>query len=275
MIDENQLPLHVNIPAVEGVGGTRTSHRWSNRPGNLDTCNLRSIWPSVGPFDIPPLEGTDFEPSMLAAWHLPAQRMQAAETEGALHFFLDDYRFERVWKHPDKTFDRVEYVGAALTPDFSLYIGAPYATQIWQTYRQRWMGAFWQYNGITVIPAVRWGEPNTFDFVFEGLPYGGTVAIGTFGPGSHDAGVAEIFVQGMKELIARVNPSKLLIYGKMVKEAEWLNLPPIVEYETFWATRSSEIAAAKSVAGTDEQKELELCPNPLEALPPELELALE
>ena len=137
------------------------------------------------------------------------------------------------------------------------------------------MGAFWQYNGITVIPAVRWGEPNTFDFVFEGLPYGGTVAIGTFGPGSHDAGVAEIFVQGMKELIARVNPSKLLIYGKMVKEAEWLNLPPIVEYETFWATRSSEIAAAKSVAGTDEQKELELCPNPLEALPPELELALE
>jgi hypothetical protein len=268
VIDENQLSLHTNVPAFVGGGGTRTSYRWGsngNHQHNLDTLNLRAIWPSVGQYDIPPLEGTDFEPSMLAAWNLPAQRQRAAEEEGAIHFYLDDYRFESLWRNPDKYFPRIQHVGAAITPDYSIFSRAPFATQIWQVYRQRWMGAFWQFNGITVIPSVRWAEKNTYDFVFEGLPYGGVFAISHFGPGSKEPGQIERLIDGLQEMMKRLAPSKLLVYGKLPPECGWLNLPPVKEYP-LWRDVPAERGVPKRK--TDNQDEVaeqegnEPCPKP-------------
>lgn len=257
MIDNNQLSLHSNLPAMQSGGGTRTSHRWTGEgvhQHNLDTLNLRAIWPSGGEYDMPIIQGTEFEPSMLAAWNLPAQREKAAEEDGAIHFFLDDYRFESVWRNPDKYFPRIQLVGAALTPDYSIYAGSPIPTQIWQIYRQRWLGAFWQFNGIEVIPAVRWGEPNTYDFVFEGLPYGSNIAIGSLGPGSRTPEALLHFERGLKELIRRINPNKLLVYGKLHVESEWLNLPPVREYPT-WREIAVDRGVPKNKPKTDSPQE--------------------
>lgn len=262
MIDENQLSLHNGLPAFVGGGGTRTSYRWNKSGGhqhNMDTLNLRAVWPSVGPYDMPPLEGTDYEPTMLAAWNLPAQRQRAADEDGALHFYIDDYRFESLWRNPDKYFPRIEEVGAAITPDYSIFSKSPFPTQIWQTYRQRWMGAFWQYNGVIVIPTVRWAEPNTYDFVFEGLPYGGTFSVAHFGPGSKEPGQIERFVDGLQEMLKRLAPSKLLVYGKLPAECGWLNLPPVKEYPQ-WRDVPAERGVPKRQSETPQEDE-EACPN--------------
>jgi len=53
--------------------------------------------------------------------------------------------------------------------------------QIWNTYRNRALAYWLQNNGIKIIPNVRWGNERTFDFAFEGLPTGGTYAVGTNG----------------------------------------------------------------------------------------------
>lgn len=229
---DNQLSLYNAIPAG-AIFGTRTSERWSQEPGNIDTINAKVIWPHAGKWGIPTLDPTDFEPSMLAAWHDPGGRDEAAETGGALHFFLDDYRFERVWQKPDKTFDRLEYVGAAITPEFSLWETLPTAAQVWQVYRSRWMGAFWQFNGIEVIPCVIWGSENTWDFAFEGLPENGTLALGTLGPGSNRQEAIQVFVDGLEQLLKLASPKLLLTYGPLPKECEWLNLPRLHQYPTF------------------------------------------
>lgn len=274
MIDANQLSLHNGIPALVGGGGTRTSYRWSNdgrHQHNLDTLNLRAVWPSVGPYDMPPLEGTDFVPTMLAAWNLPSQRERAKFEDGALHFYLDDYRFESIWRNPDKYFPRVEDVGAAISPDFSIFNRAPFPTQIWQCYRQRWIGAFWQYNGVTVIPSVRWAEPNTYDFVFEGLPYGGVFCISHFGPGSREPGMIDQLVDGLKEMMRRLAPSQLLVYGKLPVECGWLNLPPVKEYP-LWRDVPAERGVPKKKSTQEEPEE---CPKPsLPEWEPELPLLL-
>lgn len=258
VVDNNQLPLHETLPALEGLYGTRTSHRWKNAPGQLDLCNLRCIFPSVGPYDIPPLAPTDFVPEVLGAFHLPNQRKEAAEKGGAIHFFIDDYRFERVWKNPDKHLEWLDYVGAAVTPDFSIFTDTPLPTQIWQVYRNRWMGAWWQYNGITVIPAVRWAEPNTYDFSFEGLPHDSVVAVGV--PGTDAPEYRDTFRAGLAEMAKRLTPSMILTYGKLPKYCEWLNLPPVREYPTFWQGRMVELASKERESQWEQGQEVALPP---------------
>lgn len=62
----------------------------------------------------------------------------------AVHFFIDDYQFERVWEYPDKYISYLEKYGVVCTPDFSPYGDAPLATQIFNHYRKHWVGAYWQ-----------------------------------------------------------------------------------------------------------------------------------
>jgi hypothetical protein len=228
----NEWSLPFTIP-TGGIYGTRSSE-WAGKIGNaMDPLNMRFLWPRTGKYGIPCLEPTDFTPTMLAAWHDPHGRQDAADTGGAVHFFLDDYRFEPVWKNPEKYLPRVQDVGAALTPDFSIWRDMPYAIQIWQTYRARWLGAFWQHHGIKVIPTVSWGEPDTYDFCFEGLPQQGTLAISTVGV--TDPTARELFQAGATELIARTEPTQLVCYGPA---PEYLNVVAVVrEYPTFWQQR--------------------------------------
>ena len=39
-----------------------------------------------------------------------------------VHFFLYDYRFERVWKNPDNDIEKLSRYRAVLSPDFSMYL---------------------------------------------------------------------------------------------------------------------------------------------------------
>lgn len=57
----------------------------------------------------------------------------------------------------------------------------PLAMQIWNTYRNRVLAYWLQYNGVPIVPNVRWGDERTYAFAFEGLARGGTVAVSTNG----------------------------------------------------------------------------------------------
>lgn len=67
--------------------------------------------------------------------------LEDEEFETAVHFFLEDYRFESVWHAPRKGSSYVKGVGFALSPDFSLYRDWPLALQVFNVYRNRWCGA--------------------------------------------------------------------------------------------------------------------------------------
>ncbi|QBJ01089.1 hypothetical protein PBI_ARISSANAE_1 [Mycobacterium phage Arissanae] len=222
--------------------GTRSSVNWDTQPGKFDVLNLRLRFDSTSAWEIPDLAPTDFVPTSLAAWNMPRHRDYAAISGGALHFFLDDYRFETLWSSPERLFDRVKAVGAALTPDFSLWTDMPKAAQVWNVYRSRWIGAFWQSQGIDVIPTACWATPDTFDFCFDGIPNGATVAISSMGIRSNEKDRA-LFRAGVEELINRKQPRLLLAYGRL-RFCEEIDLPEVREYPTFWDRRRKQVSEA-------------------------------
>jgi hypothetical protein len=210
---------------------------------------------------IPDLQPTEFVPSCLAAWNMPRHREYAASTGGALHFFLDDYRFETVWSSPERLLPRALAVGAALTPDFSVYRDIPRAAQIWNTYRSRWVGAFWQYHGVEVIPTAGWGAPDTFDFCFDGIPSDSIVAVSDVGMNNRELDKA-LFRAGMRELVRRTAPRMILSYGRL-RFCDSLDLPEVREYPTFWDRRRKQM---KEWERENEEEGLEL---PLRAMEPQ------
>ncbi len=74
---------------------------------------------------------------------------------------------------------------AVLTPDYSMYTDMNPTIQLYNTFRNRWVGAYFKENGIKVIPTVSWGLENTFDFCFNGIDKGSIVAVSTYMVSEH------------------------------------------------------------------------------------------
>lgn len=129
-----------------------------------------------------------------------------------IHFYVDDYQFERVWNFPEKYIDILRDYECILSPDFSLYMDMPMPMKIWNVYRSRQIGAFYQHNGIAVIPTISWAEKETFDFCFEGIPKGSIVSVSTIGV-KRDKDALKIWNDGMDEMIKRIEPTTILVYG--------------------------------------------------------------
>jgi hypothetical protein len=115
----------------------------------------------------------------------------------------------------------------------------PRAAQVWNIYRSRWLGAYWQSNGVEVIPTACWGTQDTFDFCFEGIPSGATVAVSAIGIRSNEIDQA-LFRAGMEQLICRTDPKLLLSYGQL-RFCDGIDLPEVKEYPTFWDRRRKQV----------------------------------
>ena len=132
-----------------------------------------------------------------------------------IHFFIDDYQFERCWNNPEEYLDILKDYECVLSPDFSLYLDMALPVKMWNIYRSRLLGQYWQTNGIKVIPTISWAEEKTFDFAFEGIPTGSIVAVSTIGVKQKEE-CNSIFKLGMDEMIKRIQPKVILCYGGKV-----------------------------------------------------------
>lgn len=139
------------------------------------------------------------------------------------HFYYDDYKFISAWREPDKYLDRLKKFKAVVSPDFSLYTDFPRALQILSCYRRQWCGAFWQSQGIDVIPDVVWGDEKSFEYCFDGIPKGGTVAVSTVGVANDkqwNDKESDMFRAGYNEMLKRLEPTTILFYGTMIEGCE-------------------------------------------------------
>lgn len=130
---------------------------------NLQEVDIERV---EGFYQMPILEPEHYTPENLIGFNYA---LTAKEKNVGVHFYLDDYQFERVWTSPDKYIELLSNFDCVFTPDFSLYIDMPIAMQIWNTYRSRLIGQMMQDNGLTVIPTVSWAGKDSYDFCFDGL----------------------------------------------------------------------------------------------------------
>ena len=207
---------------------TRSSANWKEPPGGWDSLHTSQLFsepddylgipgllPQAGDFRLP-------EPLRLLPY-------RSRRPEGAVcHFFLDDYRFESVWRAPLKSLRHVCRYRAVLTPDFSLLTHWPPALQIFNVYRSRWMGRFWQSQGLDVIPTVCWSTPESYRAAFAGIPPGQIVAVSV--PDIRRPRAGSLFAHGFEAMVRRLDPRLVIVYGRLPFECERaLCVPPAWE----------------------------------------------
>lgn len=86
-----------------------------------------------------------------------------------VHFFVDDYRFSGIYNNPERSLKRYSQYDFLLTPDFSTYADMDLWRQLESVAKNRWIGAYWQSKGRTVIPTVSWSNTRSFEFCFDGV----------------------------------------------------------------------------------------------------------
>ena len=169
----------------------------------IDNENASEFW------QMPIIKNDNFIPSKLIGFNYAKT---SKEKNVGIHFYLDDYQFERLWNKPEEYVDILKQYECILSPDFSLYMDMPMPMKIWNIYRSRLIGQYYQSQGIKVIPTLSWAEEETFEFCFEGIPKGSIVSISTIGVKKNKEAL-KIWKTGVDELIKRIEPSIILIYG--------------------------------------------------------------
>lgn len=179
----------------------------TNRAYNLDILDPDELTNDF--WQMPIIQNNGYIPKDLIGFNYAKT---SKDKNVGVHFYIDDYQFERVWNYPEKYIDTLMEYECILTPDFSLYMDMPMPMKIWNIYRSRQIGAFYQSKGLKVIPTISWAEKGTFDFCFQGIPKGSIVSISTIGV-KRDKDALKIWTDGVTEMIKRIEPSAILIYG--------------------------------------------------------------
>jgi hypothetical protein len=133
----------------------------------------------------------------------------------AVHFFIDDSKLNGLYnKYNIDQIKKLAQYKYVLTPDFSLKPDMPLPVQIYNVFKSRWCGTYWQSFGLDVIPTISWSDERSYDFCFEGIEKGSAVAISTLGCKSNE----ELFMNGYKAMMKTLEPSLVICYDKPFKE---------------------------------------------------------
>ena len=166
-----------------------------------------------GKYDFPVLKVTKQVPLDLISF----SKCERANDAHWLHFYLDDYKFVFQIRYPPDCRDAFRRAAGVITPDFSLFSDMPLAMQIDAVFKGRVFGYWLQKIGVSVIPNVRWCDKRSLSFAFDGIPKGGTVAVGTHGC-VKDPRVRSLFLEGFDKMIERIRPKTVVVYGPELKE---------------------------------------------------------
>lgn len=170
---------------------------------------------STKPYDIPCLAPVPEVPDL--KW-IPfnAANTQQHRASCGIHFFLDDYIFERCWRDPDRYTRLMKQFGAVMSPDFSLFTDYPYPVQLYNHWRKHQLAVYWHQQGIVVIPSICWSDERSFDWCFEGEPAGSVVAVSSVGTQKNPV-ARRLFQAGYEEMCRRLKPCTVIFYGDVPK----------------------------------------------------------
>ena len=106
-----------------------------------------ALWPSDNEYGIPLLDierQADVIELPIETWG--ARRRKTGT--GTIHFYTEDYRFNTVWRFPDRVLNKGSR--CIIEPNYSVYANYPPAVAIYRTYQKRWLARYWQHCGVRV-----------------------------------------------------------------------------------------------------------------------------
>jgi len=186
---------------------------------SYQNINLTQRMTLVGKYEMPEVKAYTGEIPIALT---PYSMKDTGNTHGALHFYIDDYRFTGMymWGHLSQFTEKVTPYKMVIAPDFSVYLDQSLALNLFQLYQNRFVSAYWQSEGLQVIPSVSWGNADSFEYCFDGLPQNSVLSIGGVG-NSHHASMLQLWEYGVNLTIEQLHPKALIMYGAPKK----LDLP--------------------------------------------------
>lgn len=184
---------------------------------------MRNLYPVCGQWGIPLVKRQKID---LTDIHL----ISCADTRSndndvnkkcGVHFFVDDYRFEGIYRNPEKSLKKFSQYAFLLTPDFSTYADMAPWRQMESVAHSRWCGAFWQDNGLRVIPTISWSTPNSYGYCFDGVEKNAIVAVGMVGCKRNKIG----FLRGYHAMLERLEPESIICFGTPFSEMQGNIIP--------------------------------------------------
>ena len=136
-----------------------------------------------------------------------------------VHFYIDDYKYERVWNQPEKYIDHFRCFNSVCAPDFSVSPKAPFPVNLWNKYRNHAIAWYFFLRGVNIVPAVGIYDRDSYDWCFDGYPTGSTIAVSTVGRIRNKESRAE-FAEGFKVMCDKLEPTRILLVGKMIDEIQ-------------------------------------------------------
>lgn len=175
---------------------------------------IRDEFEKVGKYGIPIIKKQNIDISKIELWGYAKAKLDEDEYNSkTIHFFMHDWKFDNVYEKADVAMEKLAQYYALLTPDFSCYANMPIALQINSTFKSRWCGAYWQSQGMKVIPTINWSVDESYEFCFDGIEKGSVVAISTYYIKENDRG----FIEGYNKMLEVIEPSAIICYGEQFK----------------------------------------------------------
>ena len=180
---------------------------------------------SKNKWNIPTIKGIDKfdEKVQFIGFNYAKTCEKQQKTDFGVHFFLDDYQFNRLWNRPDKYIPLLSKFKYVLSPDFSMYTDYPKAMQMWKHYQKHWLGAYMELFGIKVIPTVGWSDKDSFKWCFDGEPRNSIVAVSSSGT-QKDKESKQLFLEGYNKMLEVLKPTKILFWGNIPNEIDKSNV---------------------------------------------------
>lgn len=174
----------------------------------VENCEL------VGDYEFPQIKPTQQTISKYELVPFNLAKSVEQKHKYYVHFYIDDYQFDRVWHAPEKYLEFLKQFKGVIAPDFSIYTDMPKIMQIWNCYKSRALTRYWQDNGITVIPNATWSDEQSFEWSFDSLPIGSTIAVSSVGCIKNPKALLN-FCKGFLEMSKRLQPTNILFYGEI------------------------------------------------------------
>lgn len=134
---------------------------------------------------------------------------------GTWAYYVDDYRFEAVWRSPDTPL-RSGALGI-VEPNWSVFLDTPRAQALWAVYRKRWLAAYWQRTGARVWVDLCVSHQHA-DLSLMGVPAGWQ----RYATAGWDGRVADLDIElAQARERAAGAPYTLLVYGGGAATREW------------------------------------------------------
>ncbi|MGN0420746.1 MAG: DUF4417 domain-containing protein [Acetatifactor sp.] len=194
----------------------------------------------AGLFEFPEIKPTFFIPNRLIAF---SKAISCKDYDQWVHFFEDDYLFERIWRNPSKYIETLKKYNGVILPDFSLYRDMPLAMQIWNIYRSRAIGHWLQVNGIGVIPNIRFGDRRTYRICCDGIQKHCVIAVGSHG-NLRIVEDRQTFLKGLDAVARYLEPSVIVVYGAAPEKYFQKYVDSgirIVQFDSNFATSHKEV----------------------------------